>query len=214
MNSNVTNTYQILFTSACSCTDHSTNLEKHLRPVSIDRNDHTTMLLQTFIYFPTCIIVVSTWKQFISFKFRSQCSKCKLIQHMAYFLIQHSYDTVYTKLWNGQVWKKMELSIIRCLINWLLKPYFILATNIIIVRIISAIFLPLCCIYTLVHVWMMYKCINEMFVLPFSFFFSVFVFSLYKTYPVTLYFVKLVCRIQGSPTLAANLSIIMFMWWG
>ena len=81
--------------------------------------------------------------------------------------------------------------------------------------IILTIFSPLCCIYTMV--WMMYKwddC-SSFFI---SFFFSVSVFSPYKTYPITLYFcktkhfVKLVCRIQGSPTLAENLSIIMFMW--
>ena len=63
---------------------------KLLRTVSFDRNDHVTMLLQTFFYFPTCIKVASTWKQFISFKFRLQCSKCKLIRHMAYFLIHQS----------------------------------------------------------------------------------------------------------------------------
>ena len=40
--------------------------------------------------FATCIKVASTWQQFVSFKFGLLCSKCKLIQHMAYFLIQHS----------------------------------------------------------------------------------------------------------------------------
>ena len=56
-------------------------------------NENETKRIQTllwdviadFLLLPTCIKVASTWKQFISFKFRLQCSKCKLIQHMAYF---------------------------------------------------------------------------------------------------------------------------------
>ena len=44
--------------------------------------------------FATCIKAASTWEQFISFKFRLQCSKYKLKQHMAYFLIQQSDDPV------------------------------------------------------------------------------------------------------------------------